>query len=191
MYSFQLHMLKARNRQMLCSNTPPAEHSSNTGGRSVQYTLCLLISGLLLSACGPQQAPADPEAKPAANYVLDFDHHDLMTYVLDPAADVIWSSAGEIVTAQGTQDLAPTTDEGWQNVQNNAAILIESANLLLLPGRAEDLEDWAEYSQGLATMSHKAFIAAQAKDADALFAAGADLYQVCLACHQKYAREES
>jgi hypothetical protein len=152
-----------------------------------QYTLGLLICGLLLGACQPPQSQTEPQA----NYVLDFDHHELMTYVLDPAADVIWSSAGAIITADGTQDLAPSTDEGWQNVQNSAAILIESANLLQLPGRAEDPQDWAEYSQGLATMGRKAFTAAEAKDADALFEAGADLYQVCLACHQKYAREET
>lgn len=177
---------KALYTKMLCamktSITFPTKH---------QYTLPLLVCGLLLSACEPQQKQSSPQATQQPNYVLDFDHHDLMTYVLDPAADVIWSSAGEIITIEGTQDLAPTTDEGWQNVQNNAAILVESANLLQLPGRAEDLQDWAEYSQGLATMSHKAFAAAEAKDADALFAAGADIYQVCLACHQKYAREES
>lgn len=165
----------------------PVKKSLNRARAKTQYTLGLLISGLLLGACQPPQT----EAEPQANYVLDFDHHELMTYVLDPAADVIWSSAGEIVTAEGTQDLAPTTDQGWLSVQSSAAILIESANLLQLPGRAEDLQDWAEYSLGLATMGRKAFTAAEAKDADALFAAGADLYQVCLACHQKYAREES
>lgn len=154
---------------------------------SGKYTLSLLVGALALSACEPSQtqAPSQP------SYTLDFDNHDLMTYVLDPAADVLWSSAGSIVTLEGTQELAPTTEEGWLNVQNQAAVLIESANLLQLPGRAEDQEDWAEYSQGLATMARKAFAAAEAKDADALFAAGADLYQVCLACHQKYAREES
>lgn len=180
--------------KMLCAMTFSTRFSNaplTKVGTRPQYTLPLLVCGLLLSACGPQQEQSSPQAAQQPNYVLDFDHHDLMTYILDPAADVIWSSAGEIITIEGTQDLAPTTDEGWLNVQNSAATLIESANLLQLPGRAEDLQDWAEYSQGLATMSRKAFVAAEAKDAEALFAAGADLYQVCLACHQKYAREES
>ncbi len=171
--------------KMLCAMT-----LSTKVGTKHQYTLLILVCSLLLSACEPQQQ-SSPQTTKQTDYMLDFDHHDLMTYILDPAADVIWSSAGEIVTSAGTEDLAPTTDEGWLQVQNSAAVLIESANLLQLPGRAEDLQDWAEYSQGLATMSRKAFVAAEAKDADALFAAGADLYQVCLACHQKYAREES
>ncbi len=147
----------------------------------------MILSSLGLAAgCGGQEA-----ALPAVSYNLQFDHHDLMTFVLDPAADVIWSSAGAIITEAGTQDLAPTTEEGWLKVKNNAAMLIESANLLQLPGRAEDQADWAEYSRGLATMANKAFSAADQQDADALFQAGADLYQVCLACHQKYARDES
>lgn len=174
---------------MPCIKMPCVTKLSIKEGPKPQYTWGLLICVALLGACGPQQV--QQATQPQAKYVLDFDHHDLMTYVLDPAADVIWSSAGEIITVEGTQDLAPTTDAGWQNVQNHAAVLIESANLLQLPGRAEDLQDWAEYSQGLATMGRKAFVAAEAQDADALFAAGADLYQVCLACHQKYAREES
>lgn len=178
--------IKTLYTKLLCAMT----YSIQSPTTKPQYTLLPLICGLLLSACdAQQQTSSQPAAQ--ADYLLDFDHHDLMTYILDPAADVIWSSAGEVITIEGTQDLAPTTDEGWLNVQNNAAILIESANLLQLPGRAEDQQDWAEYSQGLATMSRKAFVAAEAKDADALFAAGADLYQVCLACHQKYAREES
>jgi len=157
--------------------------SLNRAKRTYQW---LLIQGplwvLLLSACNP--------APPQAQYHLAFDHHDLMTYIIDPAADVIWSSAGAIVTEAGEQDLAPTSDEGWLNVQNHAAILIESANLLLLPQRAEDTLDWVEYSNGLAAMANKAFTAAGNQDADALFQAGADLYQVCLACHQQYARDE-
>jgi len=59
-----------------------------------------------------------------------------------------------------------------------------------LPQRAEDTLDWVEYSNGLAAMANKAFTAAGNQDADALFQAGADLYQVCLACHQQYARDE-
>ena len=112
--------------------------------------------------------------------------HDLMTLVIDPAADIIWSSAGAIITAEGEQDLAPTTQEGWDAVSAGAATLMESANLLLLPGRAQPEPDWTEYAQGMVTMGQKALSASRARDADALFAAGADLYQVCVACHQRY-----
>ncbi|MGI9323592.1 MAG: hypothetical protein ACR2PZ_00120 [Pseudomonadales bacterium] len=112
-----------------------------------------------------------------------------MNLVLDPAADVIWSSAGAVITAEGEQDLAPTTEEGWDHVRQGAASIIETANLLLLPGRAIDEGDWQEFSLGLVVMGNKAMVAAEAKDAAALFQAGADLYQVCVACHQQYDRD--
>ena len=134
---------------------------------------------MLLVACEPKQAETA--------FIVSFDNYDLMHYVFDPAADVIWSSAGAIITEAGEQDLAPTTQEGWDAVTASAATLMESANLLLLPGRVQE-GAWNEYAQGLVTMGRKAYDASLAKDADALFAAGADLYQVCLACHQAYDR---
>ena len=48
-----------------------------------------------------------------------------MLWILDPAADVIWDSAGAIITAEGETDLSPTTDEGWEHVRNSAAVLTE------------------------------------------------------------------
>ena len=144
----------------------------------------------LLLACdrtpGSGTAPGDSAATP---FVTDLPMHDLMAHVLDPAADIIWGSSGEIVTAAGTESLVPTDDDGWHQVEFGAATLIEAANLLMLPGRAPDTKDWQEFALGLATMGQRAMAAAEAQDGDALFAAGADLYQVCLACHQQYDRE--
>ncbi|MEM1230799.1 MAG: hypothetical protein AAGI15_09700 [Pseudomonadota bacterium] len=144
--------------------------------------LCCAV--LALSAC---DRPAPAQDTPP--YVLTLAMHDLMARVIDPAADVIWASAGSVITEAGEASLAPTTDEGWQQVGHAAATLIESANLLLLPGRAEDQEDWAEFALGLASIAGRALEATESQDEDALFAAGADLYQVCLACHQQYDRE--
>ena len=40
------------------------------------------------------------------------DVEQLMNWILDPNADVIWGAAGAIITEAGTRDLAPTTQEG-------------------------------------------------------------------------------
>ena len=69
-----------------------------------------------------------------------------MNLVLDPAADVIWGSAGFIMTEAGTQDLAPTTEEGWLALQHSAMVVAESGNLLMMPGRSKDNGDWQEIS---------------------------------------------
>ena len=108
-----------------------------------------------------------------------------MEWILDPAADLIWDSAGFIITAEGEQDLQPTTEEGWQEVVRNAAVLAEAGNLLMLPGRNAG-DDWLEYSRGLTDAAILALRAAEAKDSDALFDAGGRIYQVCLACHGQY-----
>jgi mono/diheme cytochrome c family protein len=113
--------------------------------------------------------------------------HDLMAAVLDPATDVIWGAAGEVITVEGARDLAPTTDEGWVLVRNAAAVVAESGNLLMLPGRERNSEDWREYSQALTRLGVLTMAAADAKDDAAIFDLGGQLYNVCVACHQSYA----
>jgi hypothetical protein len=115
-----------------------------------------------------------------------FDVKQTMNWVLDPAADVIWASAGSIITAEGEQDLAPTTEEGWNGVRHSAAVVAEVGGLLRLPGRARDQGEWLEISNGLTAAGLLALQAAQAQDKEALFDAGARLYSVCVSCHQHY-----
>lgn len=143
----------------------------------------LLVSLLLLvSAC----AEPPPAATPPPPYKPVGDTKQLMALVLEPAADVIWDSAGTIMTMEGEEDLSPTTDEGWLAVQHSAAVVAETGNLLMMPGRAQDAEDWVEISQGLIAVGEKARAAAEAQDKEALFDAGGEIYQVCLSCHQIY-----
>jgi hypothetical protein len=142
-----------------------------------------LITTLVLGGCASEEDTSAP-ASPAFTLVLD--HHHMMDWVLDPAAEIIWDSAGTIITAEGERELAPTTDEGWEHVVSGAATLAEASNLLMLPGRSMG-DDWDAYAKGLMTTSIAALDAAKAQDSDALFAAGGDIYQACLACHQQYA----
>lgn len=141
-----------------------------------------LLLVVAVSGCDSgQQSPAG-EASP---FQPVLDDHQLMNWVLDPMADVIWGSAGAIITAEGEQDLAPVDDEGWATVRNAAATITESGNLLMLPGRSKG-QDWDEFSRGMVTMGQRAMAAAEAQDADALFDVGGALYNVCVACHQIY-----
>jgi mono/diheme cytochrome c family protein len=70
-------------------------------------------------------------------------------------------------------------------VRKHAAIVAETGNLLMLPGRAAG-PDWIAYAQGLHTTARQALAAAEARDADALFEAGGQIYQACVACHAQY-----
>jgi len=147
-----------------------------------RITAVLLFFLVVLGGCAQ---PAEQET-PKVNFQPSTSIHNLMVWGLEPAADVLWDSAGYIVTEDGEQDLQPTTAEGWDHVRNNATVVAESGNLLMIPGYAADNGDWMEYSTGLHAAGVRARDAAIAKDADALFEAGAKLYNVCLACHNRY-----
>ena len=144
---------------------------------------CIAVVGLgmLAAACGGGEPPA-PETpfKPVA------DNFQMMEWILDPAADVIWGSVGWIIDANGQTELVPKTDEEWNAVRNAAAIVAEGGNLLMMPSRRIDDTDWVEFCQGLVDAAAEAIKAAEAKDKQALFDAGGRIYSVCAACHQQY-----
>ena len=145
-----------------------------------------LAAGCALALCGCAPEPPPPEP-----YRPVLDMHDLMARVLDPATDVVWGAAGAVVTAEGERDLAPTTDEGWSAVIDAAAIVAETGNLLMLPGRAVDDGAWREYSLALVATGQEAMAAAAAHDSDAVFDIGGRLYNICVACHLAYDMEDA
>ncbi len=141
-----------------------------------------LAALLLLAGCGGQQQDA-PETGVSQRTVVTTA--ETMEWILEPQADVIWDNAGFIIDAQGETDLAPTTDDAWNRVVYAAATLSEAGNLLMLPGRSAGA-DWNEYAAGLTAAGKGALDAALRRDADALFDAGGNIYQVCRACHNQY-----
>ena len=144
--------------------------------------LVLLVSagcGWVTSEPAPSELASETPYRPIANV------RQTMERILDPAADVIWDSAGFVITAQGEDDLSPTTAAGWEQVLNSATLVAEAGNLLLLPGRVGG-PDWVRYAQGLTAAGEAAMAAAEAHDADALFDAGGEIYLACRACHEQY-----
>jgi hypothetical protein len=147
----------------------------------MRVTLLFLTVGFLatLASCSGRQQVVSPQ------YEVVTDVHHTMELIIDPAADLIWSSAGSIITEAGQRDLAPETPEGWLKVEEAAAVLTESGNLLMMPGRSAG-PDWNKHSRGLIRAGNLAMAAAVEQDADALFDAGGHIYQACLACHNQY-----
>ena len=139
------------------------------------------VSVLLILGCS---APPPPAAPPFAAVV---NLKQLMEWIIDPAADVIWDSVKSVITESGTKEIAPQTDEQWAAVRNGAATLAESANLLMMEGRARDNKEWMTAALRLSTSADHALKAAEAKKVDALFTAGEEIYHACDGCHQRYA----
>ena len=140
----------------------------------------------LLVACSTVEKPTPaPTTDPASVYRPITNIRQTMEWILDPAVDVIWDSAGFIITEEGERDLSPTTDEGWNHVRNSAATVTEVGNLLLMPGRNAGPE-WTTYARNLIGAGVTAIAAAEAQDAKALFDAGGDVYQACRSCHAQF-----
>jgi plastocyanin len=144
-------------------------------------------------------------------YRTDTTLKDIMDSVVDPQADVLWNSVATIVSATGTEERAPQTDEEWETVRRSAVQLVEATNLLLIPGRlvarhgeksqnprielepeaiqkliADDPATWAKLVGGLHDAALPALVAINAKDVQGLFDAGDRLEHACETCHQNY-----
>ncbi|HAJ76108.1 MAG TPA: hypothetical protein DCM64_06590 [Gammaproteobacteria bacterium] len=145
----------------------------------------ITLTATLIAACSAPEETSEATAT-ESTYNTALNMVDLMVLVLEPASDILWDSGGWVVDASGYEELYPTTDEGWEYVRSQAAIVVESGNLLALPGRAEDNDAWMIYSEGLSEAGMLAMQAAAEQNKDDFFQAGAQLYSVCTACHQAY-----
>ena len=163
----------------------------------------LFASVLLLSACSP--ATTEAEFQPVATV------RDLMAYIVDPAADVVWESVSTRITIEGVEEQAPRTDEEWANVRRHALQMVEATNLLLMPrpiakpgetaapdqtvelGPEEiqklvdaDRATFNDLALGLHKAAMVALDATNRKDAQALFDSGEGIQIACEGCHMKY-----
>ena len=96
---------------------------------------------------------------------------------------------GTIIDFSGTLEIAPNSDEEWELVRNAAYVMAESGNLLMMEGRGANDEAWRAMSLAMVQVGRLAIEAAEAKNTDAVFDAGAEVYAVCSACHATYALE--
>ena len=138
----------------------------------MQNPAWLLLAASALSAQPPPPAPPAAPVKPAIVGTMS----DLMVKVIYPASDAIFY----ITTRQ------PTTEAEWVELQGKALMVAESANLLMMPGRARDEDRWMEDAKLMLDAGRAAYRAARAKDLAALEALNDQLYESCTSCHQHY-----
>jgi hypothetical protein len=141
--------------------------------------------GLCLAALGcasRSEAPAPPY-KPVTTVL------ELMESVIAHAAEVYWESVSVTVDETGVHERAPQTDEEWEAVWAAGLSLAESGNLLMMAPRAVDDGAWMQFAVSLVDAGAEAAAAAAAHDVERVFAAGEQVYNVCTACHARYASE--
>jgi hypothetical protein len=171
--------------------------------------LALTSTLVLLAACTakqPQQAAQqEPDFRPTATI------KDIMDSLVDPGSDVLWDSVETVVSAKGTEEKMPRTDEEWKNVRNHAVMLLEATNLLLVPGRHvakpgekaddpkvelapeqievlinQDRAAWIKFAHGLHDATMESFKAIEKKDVEGLLNSGDGIDRACENCHLKY-----
>ena len=169
----------------------------------------LLAAAALLAACTGAAAPS--EQPQAVGYTATATIEELMRHMVDPAADAIWESVVTDVTSEGIVEHVPETEDDWALLRGHALTLVESTNLLLMPGRpvaaagsrsempgvdlepeeieallAADRVAWTQFAAGLQASGLEVLAAVDGRDVDALLVAGDGLDLACENCHLRY-----
>jgi hypothetical protein len=118
---------------------------------------------------------AQDAAEPAAPRVVG-TMSELMVKMIYPTSDAIFY----------IETRTPKNDVEWAELQNKTLALAESANLLMMPGRARDQDRWMADSKLLLDVGGAAFKASKSHDVTALIALSDQLYASCVTCHQHY-----
>lgn len=164
---------------------------------------------LLFAACGGKSETSEESLLgPAA---AKAPVRALMAGIIDPAADVVWESVATVVSAEGTEEKVPKTDEEWAEVRRNALMLVEASDLLLTPDRPmagpgeksvtpgvelepeeilanvnKDRESWNRRVKAFHDAGLEVLQAIDAKDAKKLYDLGEDLDTACENCHTTF-----
>lgn len=172
----------------------------------LRYTVAAAVLVAGCAAPAPEQPqPADAPYRPVASI------REVMNSVIDPSVDQVWDSVKTVIDDGRMTEHAPATDEQWAEVRRHALIVSEAANLLLIPGRPvappgaaamapgvelppEEIrklidgnrDAWNVYVQALQDSLKPALAAIDAKDPQALLAAGEGIDTTCESCHQVF-----
>jgi len=84
------------------------------------------------------------------------------------------------------KDTGPADDRAWRAVVNNAIVMQESAQLLLIGNRAKDSDGWVKAEHAYQSAAADVQKAAAAKDLAALQTSTSAINATCQGCHGTY-----
>jgi hypothetical protein len=145
---------------------------------SSALVLLLVVFGGVLAAQTaqtPGAAPAAPEAKPPVPTPIG-TMSELMLKVLYPYSDAFFY----------VERAVPKDDVEWGELQGKGLAIAELGNVLMMPGRARDQDQWLKDAKLLAEAGAAVFRAAEAKDLNAILARNDQLVDSCTSCHMHY-----
>ena len=80
----------------------------------------------------------------------------------------------------------PKNDIEWNELQGKALALAEFGNLMMMPGRARDQDQWLRDAKLLAEAGAAALKFAKAKDVEGIVGLNEQLVASCTSCHMHY-----
>jgi len=128
-----------------------------------------LLVGSVLLVAGMAMAQA-PAFQPIGTM------SQLMVNIIYPASDAIFY----------VDRKPPSNDAEWNALSNQALMVAESGNLLLMPGRAIDKGNWVKDTKLMIDAGAAAFKASRAKNIEGVRAVNDALYESCVTCHMHY-----
>lgn len=131
--------------------------------------IAVLVAGLAGAAAAQDGKPV-PEPEPIGTM------SELMIKLMYPASDAILY----------VESRAPTDEVEWNELQAQALILAESANLIMMPSRVVgDRDEWMRDARLMFDAGAAAYEAALEQDLDALIALNEQVYMSCVVCHKR------
>jgi hypothetical protein len=128
----------------------------------------------LITGAMAAQAPAPVTAPRVTRNVGTMS--ELMVKFIYPASDALFY----------IETRTPKTDAEWGVLEGQALLVAESANLLMLPGRARDQKQWIVDAKLMLDAGAAALTAVKAKDVAAIAALSDQLLESCTSCHRHY-----
>ena len=140
----------------------------------MRLSAMVLIAGATLAQALPAQQQPVPDSGGGPQPVGTMS--EVMVHLIYPTSNAIFY----ILTR------TPTSTAEWGQLEGQALMLAESANLLMMPSRARGREQWIEDARLLLDAGEAALKAAQDRDVEALSELNEQLYQSCITCHQNF-----
>jgi cytochrome c553 len=151
----------------------------------------------------PSRPPSTVAGAPAPPFPAFGSLNAVMRGILFPSSNIIFDvqtrDPAKKVTGPSTSDSTLTDRfadvyQGWLLVDIAAVALVESAPMLLTPGRRcengkpvpVDRPDWIKFTQGLVEAGRTAYKASQSRNQDAVIEATNEVAESCLNCHRAY-----
>jgi cytochrome c556 len=101
---------------------------------------------------------------------------DLMVKIIYPTSDALFY----------IESRTPKDDAEWNAFEGQMLMLAESANLLMMKGRARDQKQWMADAKLMLDAGALAVKAAKTKNVEAISALSDQLLESCTTCHKHY-----